>query len=164
MEQNRPGIKVEYRRSSRRRGELAYCLSAKVTRASGIPAEVFVFHRDTRMLATGYPFDYRAGAEFQNVATPVDIEETPPESEAGPNARFFRSDHVELFFRSDIDMDRAKSAIDDDVSALVLSWGSLNDSNGFEDVETRVHGVIPEHDSNDSNDSNDVDDSNGDEP
>lgn len=146
------GIEVEYRESTERVGALAYGLVAEVRSASGIPSEVFVFHRETRMLATGFPFDYAAGAVFQNVATPADIEETPSESECDDKSRFFRASKVSLVFRSQIDMRRAKEAIDEDMAALVESWRALNDENGYEVSETRVHGSVPEPDSNDSND------------
>ncbi len=136
------GLTVKYKSTPMRRGALAYCLRVEVEEADGIPPEVFVFHRDTRMLATGFPFDYKSGAEFQNVATPVDIEETCTEDGITPRSRFYRARDVELIFRSMSDLETAKTTIDEDLSALVRSWDELGDHNSFESIETRTYGVV----------------------
>ena len=132
-------LRVEYRVSSERSGELAYGFTASVKEASGIPSEVFVYHVEEPMLATGFPFDRRAGAVFQNVATPVDIEETPSESEATPGDRYFRSSSVKMVFRNKDDMDRARKLVDEDLTALVESWNELSDENGYCTVFEEVY-------------------------
>ena len=127
-------LKVEYRVSSENVGALAYGLSVSVKEASGIPSEVFVYHVEEPMLATGFPFDRRAGAVFQNVATPVDIEDTPPESDVTPEDRYFRSSSMKVLFRCKDDLDRALSTIKSDIASLVECWGQLSDESGYESV------------------------------
>jgi hypothetical protein len=117
---------------------IAYALRCEVVKAEGIPPEVFVFHRFGRVMSTGFPWDMEIVDEFQNVATPVDVEETVPESLAGDNTRHFRSSSVEIVFRSPGDRERAKAAIDADVRALVRSWRELA-GRGSENSETRSY-------------------------
>lgn len=132
-------ISVEYETTTSHDRALAYGFRARVVSAEGIPPEIFVFHRSTRLIATGYPWDMEVVDEFQNVATPVDIEETVSESLAGDNTRYFRSSSVELLFRCEADLERAKAAFDEDVSALVRSWNVVGGSDAYTNVETREY-------------------------
>ena len=125
-------LKVEFERTATKDGILAYGLKAKVVEAEEIPPEVFVYHRSVRQLATGFPWDMKAYDMFQNVATPVDIEETVTESEADANTKYFRSDSMDLVFRCQHDVDRAKATIEEDLKALVRDWRRLDDGSSYE--------------------------------
>jgi hypothetical protein len=133
-------VSVRYDMSTSGGHELSYGLRAVVTEAVGIPPEIFVYHRRGRVISTGFPWDMEVVDEFQNVATPVDIEGTVPQSLAVDGTRHFRSSSVELLFRSESDMERAKDAIDADVSALVRSWRTVCDADSYERTETREYG------------------------
>ena len=132
-------LEVGYDMTTSHDRALAYGFRAYVKKAEGIPPEIFVYHRSSRVIATGFPWDMEIVDEFQNVATPVDIEETLPESLASDATRHFRSSSVELLFRCESDMERAKDAIDADVSALVRSWRIVGDADSYERSETKEY-------------------------
>lgn len=129
---------VEYSMTTASSRALAFGLRAVVTQAEGIPPEVFVMHRIPRLMATGFPWDMEIVDEFQNVAAPVDIEETPTEAEATDDTRHFRSSRVELLFRCEADMERARAGIDEDLSALVRSWRIVG-APDYENKETKEY-------------------------
>lgn len=132
-------LRVSYAMAPSGCGRLAYGLRVRVEEAVGIPPEIFVFHRSSRLVATGFPWDMEIVDEFQNVATPVDIEETLPESLAADSTRHFRSSSVELLFRCEADLERAKEAIDGDVSSLVEAWRDVGEGGSYSNVETREY-------------------------
>jgi hypothetical protein len=132
-------LEVEYDMTTSHDRALAFGFRAFVKRAKGIPREIFVYHRSSRVIATGFPWDLEIVDEFQNVATPVDIEETLPEGLANDNTRHFRSESVELLFRCESDMERARDAIDADVAALVRSWRVVGDADSYESSETKEY-------------------------
>ena len=138
-EEHKTELSVTYEMTTSHDRALAYGFRATVTKAVGIPAEIFVYHRSSRVIATGFPWDMEIVDEFQNVATPVDIEETVPQSLANDNTRHFRSSSVELLFRCESDMQRAKEAIDADVGALVRSWRIVGDDGSYKDTETKEY-------------------------
>ena len=127
-----PRLKVDFERTTTQDGVLAYGLKAKVVEAETIPREIFVYHRTVRQLATGFPWDLKVYDVFQNVATPVDIEETVPENEANEKTKYFRSDSLNLVFRCPSDVDKAKETIEGDISALVKNWKWLDDETTYE--------------------------------
>lgn len=139
MEEEKKEVKlsVEFRETQEVPGDLAYALHGEVVEASGIPAEIFVFHRSTRMIATGFPWDMEVVDYFQNVATPVDIEDTIDEGLSNENTRHFRSREFDLFFRCEKDRERAKNAIDDDIRQLVKSWKRVYNSGKYEKTEKK---------------------------
>jgi len=127
-----PRLKVDFERTTTQDGVLAYGLKVKVVEAEAIPREIFVYHRTVRQLATGFPWDFKVYDVFQNVATPVDIEETVPENEANEKTKYFRSDSLNLVFRCPSDVDKAKETIEGDISALVKNWKWLDDETTYE--------------------------------
>ena len=136
---DRAYLRVSYAMEPSGCSRLAYGLRVRVEEAEGIPPEIFVFHRSSRLIATGFPWDMEIVDEFQNVATPVDIEETVPERIASDATRHFRSSSVELLFRCEADLSRAKDAIDGDVAALVRAWNDVGDGGSYSNVETREY-------------------------
>lgn len=138
-EEQKAKLEVVYDMTTSHDRALAYGFRAYVAKAEGIPPEIFVYHRSSRVIATGFPWDMEIVDEFQNVATPVDIEETVPQSIANDNTRHFRSSSVELLFRCESDMDRAKDAIDQDISALVRSWNIVGEPDSYDNRETREY-------------------------
>lgn len=132
-------LAVEYRETEAVPGDLSYALCGEVTEAVGIPSGIFVFHRAPKMIATGFPWDMEVVDYFQNVATPVDIEDTVDESIANENTRHFRSRSFELLFRNEKDRRRAKEAIDKDVSALVSSWRRMYNPGAYEKTESKEY-------------------------
>ena len=132
MEDVKPRLKVDFERTTEGDGILAYGLKARVVEAELIPREIFVYHRTVRQLATGFPWDLEVYDMFQNVATPVDIEETVPEPQATEKTKYFRSDSLNLVFRCPSDVDKAKETIEGDISALVKNWKWLDDESTYE--------------------------------
>lgn len=132
-------VSVEFRETQEQGAALAYALHGEVTKAEGIPAEIFVMHRAPRLIATGFPWDMEVLDYFQNVATPVDIEDTIDEKLAGKDTRHFRSRSFDLLFRNEEDRERAKKAIDKDVAALVSSWKRVYNPSSYEKVETKEY-------------------------
>lgn len=139
MEEDRISLKVEFRETDDPAERLAYALHGEVTEAEGIPPEIFVFHRSTRVIATGFPWDMEVIDYFQNVATPVDIEDTVDESLAGEGTRHFRSRSFDLLFRNEDDRERAKDGIDKDIAALVSSWRRVYNSGSYGRVEEKEY-------------------------
>lgn len=131
-------LSVEYRETDKP-GDLSYALHGEVVEAKGIPECVFVFHRAPKLIATGFPWDMEVVDYFQNVATPVDIEDTVDETLANENTRHFRSRSFDLLFRNEDDRQRAKEAIDKDVSELVSSWRRMYNPESYEKTEVKEY-------------------------
>lgn len=132
-------LRVDFKETSGGDGVLAYGLRAEVTEAVGIPKEIFVYHRTPRQLATGFPWDMEIVDLFQNVATPVDIEETIPERQADEHTKYYRSSSLNLLFRNQDDVNKAKTTIDEDIADLVENWRSLEDDESFDKKETKEY-------------------------
>lgn len=91
-----------------------------VDEAQGIPSEIFVFLKLPDPTESG---DMSEGYEFQNIASPDDLEEYPVNTPApGGNRPFFRMSAVELRFRSVTLAEDTWKAIQQDIRALLQAW------------------------------------------
>ena len=132
-------LSLEFKETEDQGSDLAYGLCGEVISATGIPQEIFVMHRAPKLIATGMPWDMEIIDSFQNVATPVDIEDTVDESLANENTRHYRSKSFELLFRNEDDRDRAKNAIDEDVKRLVESWKRMYNPEAYSKKEVKEY-------------------------
>lgn len=106
-----------------------------VDSAEGIPAKIFVF---LQMPPPNDTSDETSGREFQNVASPDDLEDYPEDAPAdGGNRPFFRLSTVELRFRSVSMAEDTWRCIEQDIRALIQAW---EDSEILGSSETVVFG------------------------
>ena len=136
-------LKVRYTRS--RSGEenlalkpLGFALTVEVIDSYEIPPEIFVFRR-------GQPgIDGTTITEFMNVASPVDIQDYPPNApDLAKGMPWFRLPKVTLWFRSVDLLEEAQQLIESDIADLQYSWNILTAKDNFESQTDVVYGPDP---------------------
>ena len=123
------GLKVRFIQSPERRGVYQYALHVEVVSASKISTKIFVFHQ----MPAGA--DGNTFAEFDHVATPVDLHEIP-EDAASETVPWFRTDKCTVWVRSLDDLATAKQLFVDDISELQRTFSILTSEDNFADQTT----------------------------
>ena len=123
------GLKVRFSQSPERRGVFQYALRVEVVSASKISTKIFVFHQ----MPAGA--DGNTFAEFDHVATPVDLHEIP-EDAASETVPWFRTDKCTVWVRSLDDLSTAKQLFVDDISELQRTFSILASEDDFTDQTT----------------------------
>ena len=123
------GLKVRFSQSPERRGVFQYALNVEVVSASKISTKIFVFHQ----MPAGA--DGNTFAEFDHVATPVDLHEIP-EDAASETVPWFRTDKCTVWVRSLDDLATAKQLFVDDISELQRTFSILTSEDNFTDQTT----------------------------
>lgn len=135
------GLKVRFSQSPEGRGVFQYALHVEVVSASEISTKIFVFHQMPAG-AEGNTF-----AEFDHVATPVDLHEIP-EDAASETVPWYRTDKCTIWVRSMDDMNTAKQLFVDDIHELQRSFDAIMDMKNFatqttiEFTEEGVHSTL----------------------
>lgn len=127
-----PGITVKYTSScpTQHPGVFAHALKAEVILANDYPTEIFVFQRST----TGT--DGTVIDQFIQVASPVDIEETPTKAPDLQNGMpYYREKEVTLWFRNLDDLRLAKSKLKEEIQAFVRSYDNVTKDLNTEEIE-----------------------------
>ena len=134
------GLKVRFIQSPERRGVYQYALHVEVVSASKISTKIFVFHQ----MPAGY--EGNTFAEFDHVATPVDLHEIP-EDAASDTIPWYRTDKCTIWVRSMDDLITAKQLFVDDIHELQRSFDAIMDMKNFatqttiEFTEAGIHSV-----------------------
>lgn len=117
-------FRVRFSQSPETSGVCEYALVAEVVSAEGIPAKLFVYHQ--------FPpgVDGNTRAEFDHVATPLDLQEIP-EDAASETVPWFRTDTLKAWFRCASDLDAAKQLLVDDLRSLRAGYDTLSREEGF---------------------------------
>ena len=125
------GLKVRFSQSPERRGVFEYALRVEVVSSEGIPSKIFVYHQ--------FPagIDGNTFAEFDHVATPVDLQEIP-EDAASETVPWYRTDKCVAWFRCASDLKTAKQLFVDDITHLQRSYNILTREEDFENQTTVV--------------------------
>lgn len=118
------GIKVRFLQSPDRHSVFDYALKVEVISANGIPAKIFVYHQSPSGIE-GNTF-----AEFDHVATPVDLQEIP-EDAASDTVPWFRTDKCTVWLRNASDLKIAKQLFVDDIAKLQRSYDTLSREDDF---------------------------------
>jgi hypothetical protein len=118
------GLKVRFSQSPGRRGVFQYALHVEVVSASKISTKIFVFHQ----MPAGA--DGNTFAEFDHVATPVDLHEIP-EDAASETVPWYRTDKCTIWVRSMDDLNTAKQLFVDDIHELQRSFDVIMDMKNF---------------------------------
>lgn len=105
------GLKVRFSQSVVRRGLFSHALKVEVVDSEGAPRKIFVYHQ----MPAG--IDGNTFAEFDHVATPVDLQEIP-EDAASLIVPWYRTDTCVVWFRCLSDLQTAKQLFVDDISGL----------------------------------------------
>ena len=122
---------------------IGYTYKVEVVEAVGLPAEIFVFLRVPK------PSDpNQSDDEFQNIASPADIQEYPATTPVpGANRPFFRLSEAWLEFRNESLAEDAWRCMQEDFDALL----SALDANAQLSVEEVVeYGTAPSSSSSSS--------------
>ena len=122
-------LKVRFTQSPERRDVFEYALRAEVVSAEGISPKIFVYHQ----MPTG--LDGNTFAEFDHVATPVDIQEIP-EDAATDIVPWYRTNKVTVWLRNASDLDTVKQLLMNDISWLQKAYSHLSSENDFTVQET----------------------------
>ena len=112
-------INIRYYVSQRQNNLFAYMLRVVAIAATEMSKEVFVFQRNVAPAETAnaQPTD-----QFICLADPVDLEDIPVGSPNLPaEMPYYRTDTVDLMFRSMEELEDTRSLIDSDVQGLVNS-------------------------------------------
>lgn len=109
----------------------SYDMIIEVLDATDMPKEIFVFQKGI--------MPAREGAErtdgFTSVADPVDLEELPVEVPDPVDMNpYYRSDKVQLRFRSVVDLEETWGYIRQDIQGLVLALNTGVEGGSSEDV------------------------------
>ena len=125
-------LTIRYSRQEIIEHRQSYDLRIEVTNATDMPAKIFIFQR-TVMSA----MDDEANREvnqFISIADPVDLEEFPEDSPDLDNSMpYFRTDVVELRFRSMVELEDTKILIDEDITGLIAALKAAQDVVVMED-------------------------------
>ena len=122
-------LKVRFTQSPERRDVFEYALRAEVVSAEGISPKIFVYHQMPKGL------DGNTFAEFDHVATPVDMQEIP-EDAATDIVPWYRTNKVTVWLRNASDLDTAKQLLVNDISWLQKAYNHLSSENDFTVQET----------------------------
>ena len=132
------GLKVRFSQSPEHRSVFNYALKVEVLSSTGgIPTKIFVYHQSPAGI------DGNTFAEFDHVATPVDLQEIP-EDAASETVPWYRTNKVVVWFRNVSDLNLAKQMFVDDILALKRTFRTLTSENNFTnqtDVEFSDDGV-----------------------
>ena len=123
-------------------------LKAAVVEAVDVTSDIFVYQIKSQPGFTGKDF------HFVNIASPSDIEEYPagiPDDLNDPDIEpFFRTDNIDLVFRSAQAVDEALEKIDQDVESLIEALNLMEELQALQVIE---HGTAPSPSSSSSSDS-----------
>lgn len=129
-------LKVTYKTTTTSDEYFGYGLHAEVVEAEGIDPNIFVFHAGMPEMPTKKVVD-----TFSHVASPVDMEEYPPEEPDLKNHKpFYRRSELNLWVRSSEWLGELKQRIDADVGLLVKGYSLLNDENQYNTEEVKTYG------------------------
>ena len=117
-------ISARFTERSERRGVYELSLCVEVTNSEGISPKIFVFHQSPAGI------DGNTIAEFDHVATPVDMHELP-EDAATETVPWYRTDKCTIWLRSQDDVDTAEQLFVDDIAALQRSYDALSGNGGL---------------------------------
>ena len=117
-------LRVRFSQSPDRRDVFEYALRVEVVSAEGIPSKIFVFHQ------SGAGIDGNSYAEFDHVATPLDLQEIP-EDASSETVPWYRTDKCTVWFRCAADLAMAKQLFVDDIAALQRSFDLLSREEDF---------------------------------
>lgn len=123
-------LRVRFSQNAEKRGVYCYALKVEVAFSKGIPSKIFVFHQMPAGL------DGNTFAEFDHVATPVDLQEIP-EDAASEIVPWFRTDSCVVWFRNADDLKTAKQLFVDDIGELQKAYDILSSDENFS-VQTTV--------------------------
>ena len=134
-------LTLEYSQTDTKDGLYAYALHVASSPEDGADPRIFVFQRTPRTMNPFGRTDMEFDDIFVNVATPVDMEEIPPdEPDICHGMPYFRSDTLDLWFRNLEDIEQAKRDIDEDVASLCRLYDNMSDTGGFRTKETKSYG------------------------
>ena len=122
-------LKVRFSQSLDIRGVFNYALKVEVVSSKGMPSKIFVYHQSPAGI------DGNSFAEFDHVATPVDLHEIP-EDAASDMVPWYRTDKCVVWLRSLSDVKTAKQLFVDDIGALQKNCNLLTDDNNFTNQTT----------------------------
>ena len=129
-------LKVKFSTSTTGDQYLGYAIKAEVVEAEGITPYIFMYRAGVPELPTRKVTDV-----FTNVASPVDIEETPEnEPDLFKKNPFYRRKSVTLWCRSADWVDELRDSISKDIAKLVETYKVLNDENHYENIEEKTYG------------------------
>lgn len=138
-------LKVRFSQNIDKRNVFTYALLVEVVEAKGMSPKIFVYHQ----MPVG--IEGNSFAEFDHVATPVDLQEIP-EDAASEIVPWYRTDKCLVWFRSIADMRTGKQLFVDDISWLQKTFDELSRVDGFtsqttlEFSERGIHEASPEED------------------
>ena len=126
-------LTVRYYTNEHTNGRQVYPMRVVAVNAVDMPKEVFVFQR--RVPSATDPQEAVADDFFVKVAEPNALEEYPVEPPTGSaeNA-YYRRDNVELFFRSQAELEEAKDLIDTCLRGLILALRSMDAMTEMDEV------------------------------
>lgn len=117
-------IKVRFEQSPESCNVFEYALKAEVVSAEGITPKIFVYHQSPKGL------DGNSFAEFDHVATPVDLQEIPADA-ASDTVPWYRTNRVTVWLRNASDLETAKKLLVNDISWLQKAYNHLSSENDF---------------------------------
>jgi hypothetical protein len=125
-------ITVRYYVNERKDGRSGYPLRVVAVNAIDMPEEIFVFQRQVPASTQPPNPDHDF---FISVADPNGLEEYPVEPPTKVEEQpYYRRSEVELVFRSQAELEDAKSLIDTSVRVLVLALRSRDDMDEMEEI------------------------------
>lgn len=130
-------LKVRFSQNLDKRNVFTYALLVEVVEAKGMSPKIFVYHQ----MPVG--IEGNSFAEFDHVATPVDLQEIP-EDAASEIVPWYRTDKCLVWFRSIADMRTGKQLFVDDISWLQKTFNELSRVDDFKSqstIEFSEHGV-----------------------
>lgn len=117
-------LNVSYKLSSSDQKYYGFALTATVTAATGLPAEIFMFQRGAAPApaAGEQPRD-----QFVGVADPVDLEQLPPSApDLANEIPYYREAEVTLYFRSADERQETLADIKADIAGLIESLTAMD--------------------------------------
>jgi hypothetical protein len=122
-------LSVRFSQTPVRRDVFNFALKVEVLDAKGISPKIFVYHQ-----SPAGP-DGNTFAEFDHVATPVDLNEIP-EDAASAVVPWFRTDKCEVWLRSVSALVMSKQLFVDDINALQHTYGVITSEDNFTNQTT----------------------------
>ena len=111
-------LEVRYSKQEEEHQRQSYDLKVEVLNAVDVSSKIFVFQRS--VLSVMDADANREMDQFVNIASPVDLEETPEDSpDLSNDMPYFRKASVTLRFRSMIELEETMEAIAEDIQELV---------------------------------------------
>lgn len=129
-------LKVKFTTTTTDDQFLGYAVKAEVIEAEGITPYIFMYRAGVPELPSQKAVDV-----FTNVASPVDIEDTPEnEPDLSKHTPFYRRKSVVLWCRSADWLEEIKDRIDRDIANLLNTYRVLNDENNYDNEEVKTYG------------------------